>query len=110
MICAGQKVKDAEITNQSPPPCNKSRKVNDAEPILSIVIIFTSKGQKFENAKFRAKDAMKKTCISRIIKLFAKAKDAKKVLSNPQKTFFFKTKLKDQELYSLINKSLRGLE
>lgn len=88
MICVGQKVKDTEIVNQSPPLCNKSRKVNDAEPILSIVIIFTSRCQKFENAKFRIKDAMKKTCISRIIKLFAKAKDAKKVLSNPQKTFF----------------------
>lgn len=94
MICASQKVKDAEIANQSPSPCNKSRKVNDAEPILSLVIIFTSKGQKFENAKFRTKNAMKKTCISRIIKLFAKVKDAKKVPSNLQKTFFLKQSLK----------------
>ena len=80
---AGQKAKNAKIVNQSPPPCNKGQKINDAEPILSVVITPTSKGQKIEDAKFRAEDAMKKTCTGCTIKLSAKAKDVKKVLLNP---------------------------
>lgn len=93
MTCAGQKAKDAEIVNQSPLLCNKSQKVNDAELILSIVITPTSRDRKIEDTKFRAEDAIKKTRTNRIIKLSAKAKDAKKVLSNPQKTFSLKQSL-----------------
>ena len=83
----GRKAKDAEIANQSPLPRNKSQKVNDAEPIPSIVTIPTSRDQKIDDTEFRTEDAMKKTCTGRIIKLSAKAKNAKKVLLNPQKTF-----------------------
>lgn len=56
--------------------------MNNAEPILSIVIISTSKGQKFEDVKLCIEDAIKKTCIGCIIKLVIKAKNAKKVLLN----------------------------
>lgn len=87
LTCIGQKTKDTEIANQSLPPPNKGRKINDVEPILSIITTFTSGGQKVEDAEFRAEDAMKKTRIGRIIKLFTKAKDVKKVPSNSQKTF-----------------------
>lgn len=41
---------------------------------------------------------MKKTCIDRIMKLSAKAKDAKEVLSNPQKTFFLEQSLEIENL------------
>ncbi|MCJ1346413.1 hypothetical protein MMC31_004629, partial [Peltigera leucophlebia] len=58
---AGQKAKDAEKANH--------------------------KGQKVEDAEFRAEDAMKKICTCHTIKLSAKAKDVKEVPSNPQKTF-----------------------
>lgn len=88
MTCIGQKTKDAEIANQSSPPPNKAQKVNDIEPILSIVTTFTSRGRKVEDVKFCAKDAMKKTRTGRIIKLSTKAKDVKEVPSNSQKTFF----------------------
>ena len=80
---AGQKAKDAEIANQSPPPGNKGRKVNDAEPIPSIVSTPTSRNRKVEDAKSRAEDAIKKTRTGRIIKLSAKTKDAKEVSLNP---------------------------
>lgn len=87
MIFAGQKAKDPKKANQSLFPCNKGQKVNDTKPILSIVITPTNKGQKVDDAKFCTKDAIKKTYIGRIIRLSAKAKDVKKVLLNPQKTF-----------------------
>ena len=41
---AGRKAKNAEIANQSSPPRNKGQKVNDAEPIPSIVTTPTSRG------------------------------------------------------------------
>lgn len=82
LTCAGWKTKDVEIANQSLPPLNKSRKINDIESIPSIITTSTSRGQKIEDAKFRTEDAMKKTRIGRIIKLSAKDKDAKKVPSN----------------------------
>ena len=90
LTCTGQKAKDAEIANNSLPPHNKGQKINNAEPIPSIVITPISRDQKVEDAKSRAEDAIKKTCTSRTITLSAKAKDVKKVLSNPQKTFLLK--------------------
>lgn len=75
----GQKAKEAEIVNNSPPPSNKGRKVNDVELIPSIVITLTSKDRMVEDAKFRTEDAMKKTRIGYIITLSVKAKDAIKV-------------------------------
>ena len=83
----GQKAKDAEKANQSPPPRNRGQKVNDAEPIPSIVTIPTSRGRKVDDAESRAEDAMKITRTGRTIKLSAKAKDAREGPSNPQKTF-----------------------
>lgn len=77
-ICAGQKRKNADIANQSPLSYNNSQNINDIKPIPSIVTISTSKYQKFDNAQFHIDDAMKRTCINRIIKLSAKAKNAKK--------------------------------
>lgn len=82
MTCISQKAKNVEIANQSLFSYNKSWKVNDAKPILSIVTIFTNRGQKVDDIEFCAKDAMKKTCTDCIIKLFAKVKDMKAVLSN----------------------------
>ena len=76
------KVKDAEKANQSPPSRNRGRKVNDAEPIPSIVTILPSRGRKVDDAESRAEDAMKKTCTGRTIKLSAKAKDARESPSN----------------------------
>lgn len=52
-----------------------------------MITIPTSKSQKIDDTKFRTKDAMKKTRTGRIIKLFAKSKDVKEVLFNPQKIF-----------------------
>lgn len=109
MTRTGRKAKDAEIANQSFCPCNKGQKINNTELIPTIVIILTSKSRKIEDTKFCAKDAMKKTCTSRIIKLFVKAKDAKKILSNSPEGLFFGAKLGDQETYCLIDKSVRGL-
>ena len=94
----GRKAKDAEIANQSPPPRNKSPKVNDAEPIPSIVTTLTSRGQKVEDAEFCAEDAMKKTRTDRTIKLSVKAKDAKEVPSNLQKTFLLEQNLEIKNL------------
>lgn len=82
MTHVGQKAKDAKIANQSLLPCNKGQKVNNAELIPSIVIISTSRNQNVEDVKSHAKNAMKKTCTSLTIKLFAKGKDAKEVLLN----------------------------
>lgn len=86
--CKGQKAKDTEIANQSLSSCIKGQKVNNTELISLIVTISTKKDQKIDNTEFHAENAIKKTCISRIIKLSAKAKDVKKTSTNPQKTFF----------------------
>lgn len=90
MTCINEKAKNAKIVNKSPFSCKKIRKVNDSKPILSIVITPTNRNQKVEDVKFHAKDAIKKTCTGHIIKLSIKAKDAKKILLNLQKTFFLK--------------------
>lgn len=82
MTYAGQKAKDIKIANQSIFSYNKGQKINDAEPIPSIVIIPTSKEQKVENAKSYTEDTIKKTCTGHIIKLSIKTKDAKKILLN----------------------------
>ena len=52
LTCTGQKAKDVEIINQFSLPRNKGRKINDTEPISSIVTTSTSRGQKVEDAKF----------------------------------------------------------
>ena len=51
-IRTSQNAADAE-TNQFPLFCNKSRKVNEAQPILSKVIPTTSRGQKVVDAESR---------------------------------------------------------
>lgn len=43
------------------------------------MIISINKSQKFNNIKFYAKNTIKKTCLSYIIKLFIKIKDRKNV-------------------------------
>lgn len=88
LSCIGQKAKDVEKANQSLPSHNMGRKVNDIELIPSKVITSTIKIRKIVDAEFRAEVAMKKTRISRTIKLSAKAKDARNIRerpSNPQK-------------------------
>lgn len=98
LTCVGQKAKVVEIANQSPPPCNKSQKVKDVELIPLIVTILTSRGRKVEDTELHAEDAMKKTHTSRTIKLSTKTKYAKKILSNPLKTFLLEQSLEIKNL------------
>lgn len=72
---SGQKVLGAEKAKQSPLLRKRSRKVNDVEPIPSIVTT-SSRGRKVDDADSRAVDAMK-TRTGRTVKLSAKAKDAR---------------------------------
>lgn len=78
MTCKNQKAKNAKITNHSLFSYNKGQKVNNAKLISSIVTTFTSKDQKTDDIRICAEDAIKKTYTSCIIKLFRKAKNAKK--------------------------------
>lgn len=48
-----------------------------------------SKDQKVEDVKFCIENTIKKTCIGRIIKLSAKAKDIKKFYQTPRKLFLY---------------------
>lgn len=73
---ASRNTLDTEKTKQSPPPCNKSQKINNIETFLLIVNFF-SRGQKLDNVKSHAIDVIK-TQIDHIFKLFTKAKDVKK--------------------------------
>lgn len=57
-----------------------------------------SRSQKIDNVEFCTEDVIKKTCTSCIIKLSTKAKNAKKVPSNLQKTFFLEQSLKIKNL------------